>query len=77
MENNTNFPNQLPMQEVYRFAASPAGQKLIELMQQQGGSEFQKAMERAAAGDYAQAKQAIEALMADPQAQKLLKEFGR
>lgn len=77
MEKNSDFLNQLPIQEVYRFAASPAGQKLIALMQQQSGGEFQKAMELAAAGDYAQAKRAVENLMNDPQAQQLLKEFGR
>ena len=77
MENNSNHPNQPSMQEVYRLAASPVGQKLIALMQQKGGSDFQKALERAAAGDYSQAKRAIEALMADPQAQQLLKELGR
>ena len=77
MENSSKFPTQLPIQEVYRLAASPAGQKLIARMQQQGGSEFQKAMQSASAGDYTQAKRAIEKLMTDPQAQQLLKELGR
>jgi len=77
MENSSKFPTQLPIQEVYRLAASPAGQKLIALMQQHGGSEFQKAMQSASAGDYTQAKRAIEKLMTDPQAQQLLKELGR
>ena len=77
MENNSNLPNQIHMQEVLRMAASPAGQQLIALLRQQGGSEFQKAMSGAASGDYAQAKRAIEALMDDPQAKKLLKELGR
>ena len=77
MENNSNLPNQIPMQEVLRMAASPAGQQLIALLRQQGGSEVQNAMSGAASGDYAQAKRAIEALMDDPQAKKLLKELGR
>ena len=77
MENKTNLPGDLSMQEVLRLAASPAGQQLIALMRQQGGSDFQKAMSNAASGDYTQAKKAIESLLTDPQAQKLLKDLGR
>lgn len=77
MDNSSKLPNQIPMQEILRMAASPAGQQLIALMKQQGGSDFQKAMNSAAAGDYTQAKRAIESIMSDPKAQKLLKELGR
>ena len=77
MENNSNLPSNISMQEVLRMAATPAGQQLIALLRQQGGSEFQAAMSGAASGDYTQAKRAIEKLMADPQAQKLLKQLGR
>ena len=73
----TNIPNNFSMQEIMRLATSPAGQQLIAMMQQQGGSEFQKAMAKAAAGDYSQAKRAIKTMMADPKAQQLLKELGR
>ena len=71
-----NLPNNLSMQEVLRLASSPAGQQLIAMMQQKGGSDFQKAMASAATGDYSQAKKAIEALMTDPKAQQLLKQLG-
>ena len=74
---NSNFPNNLSMQEILRLASSPAGKQFIAMMQQQGGKEFQKAMANAAAGDYTQAKLAIEAMMSDPKAQQLLKELGR
>ena len=74
---NSNLPNNLSMQEILRLANSPAGKQLIAMMQQQGGKEFQKAMANAAAGDYTQAKRAIETMMADPKAQQLLKELGR
>ena len=73
MDNTTN----LPMEEVLRMASSPAGQQLIDLLRQQGGSNFQKAMASAASGNYAPAKQMINAMMTDPKAQKLLKELGR
>ena len=77
MDNKTDLPGGIPMQEVLRLAASPAGQQLIAMMRQQSGSDFQKAMSNAAAGDYTEAKRAIEKMMTDPQAQKLLKELGR
>ena len=77
MDNKTDLPGGIPMQEVLRLAASPAGQQLIAMMRQQSGSDFQKAMNNAAAGDYTQAKQAIEKMMSNPQAQKLLRELGR
>ena len=75
MENNTNLPAGLSSQDIMRMAASPAGQQLIALLRRQGGSNFQKAMANAASGNYADAKQVIESLMNDPQAQKLLKQL--
>lgn len=76
MENKQNLPNNLSMQEIMRLAASPAGQQLIAMLQQKGGSDIQKAKESAAAGDYTQAKRVIEALMRDEHAQQLLKQLG-
>lgn len=77
MDHSPKLPNQLPMQEILSLASSPAGQQLIALLRQQGGSEFQHAIERAAAGDYTQAKRAIESIMSDPKAQELLKNLRR
>ena len=71
MENQNNFS----MQDVMRMAATPAGQQLIALLRQQGGSELQDAMSSAAAGDYTKIKQALDVMMKDPQAQKLLKQL--
>jgi len=76
MDQSFNFPNQLSMQDVYRLAKSPAGQQLIALLQQQSGSDFRQVMDSASKGDYAQAKEALSHILADPQAQKLLKELG-
>lgn len=66
----------IPIQEAMKLAQSPAGQQLIQLLQQTGGNDLQAAMEKAAAGDYSQAKQAITSLMNNPEAQKLLKQMG-
>jgi hypothetical protein len=76
MEQNSKMPNQPSMQEMLRLAASPAGKQLIALMQQKGGEDLQKAMKLAATGDHMQAKKAMESVLSDPQAQKLLKELG-
>ena len=77
MDQNMKLPNSISIQEVLRLAASPAGQQLIALMQKNGGNEFKQAMQQAAAGDYTGAKRAVESLLTDPQAQRLLKELGR
>lgn len=66
----------IPIQEAMKLAQSPAGQQLIKLLQETGGKDLNTAMEKAAAGDYTQAKQAISALMNNPEAQKLLKQMG-
>lgn len=72
----TNGGNGIPIQEAMKLAQSPSGQQLIKLLQEQGGNDLQSAMEKAAAGDYSQAKQAIQALMRNPEAQKLFKQMG-
>ena len=76
MEQNPKMPNQPSMQEMLRMAASPAGKQLIALMQQKGGAELTKAQALAASGDMAKAKDALAALLADPQIRTLLKQFG-
>ena len=60
MENKPNLPGNLSMQEVLRMAATPAGQQLITMLRQQGGSDFQAAMSSAASGDYTQAKRSVD-----------------
>lgn len=75
MEKNGN--NQNPMQEAMKIAATPAGQELIKLLQQNGGDELRQAMAKASAGDYTQAKQAITSLLNSPEAKKLLEQLGR
>lgn len=75
MQNHSDNPN--PMQEAMKIASTPAGQQLMKLLRKNGGQELQEAIAKAASGDYAQAKQAISALLADPEAKKLLEQLGR
>lgn len=69
--------NQFLIQEALRLAKTPTGQQLLALLQKNGGSDLNAAMNRAAAGDYDQAKQALSALLSDPEAKKLLEQLGR
>ena len=65
-----------PVQQAMKLAQSPAGQQLIRLLQTNGGHELRAALEQAAAGNYANAQQAITSLMRDPQAQRLFEQMG-
>lgn len=73
MEQNSEFS----MQEAMRLARSPSGQQLLALLQKNGGTDLNTAMEQAAAGNYEQAKKALSSLLADPEVKKLLEQLGR
>lgn len=72
MENQSDFN----LQKAMAMAGTPAGRQLLALLQKNGGQELQQAMNRAAAGDYEAAKQALSGLLASPEAQALLKKLG-
>ena len=72
-----NQPGANPIQEAKRIAATPTGRELIRLLQKQGGTDLQQAMERAAAGDYSGAQKALSVLLQDPETKKLLEQLGR
>lgn len=75
MQNRSDNPN--PMQEAMKIASTPAGQQLMQYLRQSGGKELKQALSSAAAGNYEQAKQTIQALLSDPEARKLLDRLGR
>ena len=67
---------QIPdMGELIRMAQTPAGRKLISLLQKQSGSQLQQAVTSAAAGDYTQAREILSVLLSSPDAQALLQEL--
>ena len=71
-------PNQsLSMEDIMKLAASPAGQRLLQLLQQHDSREMQQAVQKAAKGDFTSAKQAISTLMEDPQVKEILEQFRR
>lgn len=66
----------MDISEVMRLAASPAGKKLISLLQN-SGAEMSAAMDSAAKGDYRQAKQTINAFLETPEARALMEQLRR
>ena len=66
---------QYDMSEIFRLAQSPAGQQLVSLLQRTGGKELQNAVNNASSGNYEQAMQALSSLLANPEAQALLKQL--
>lgn len=65
------------MQEALRLAKSPAGQQLLAMLQRSDAGKLQQVMDQAAAGDYAQAKETVSALLNSPEAKALLEQLGR
>ncbi len=61
------------MGQLMRLARSPAGQQLIALLQQRGGDRLSAAIALASAGDYQQAKALLSDLLAQEDAQALVK----
>lgn len=64
------------MADAAKLAQSPAGQQLFAKLQAQNGDALQKAMGHVAAGDMEKAKQAMSAMLSDPQIQALLRQLG-
>ncbi len=63
------------MSYLMKLARSPAGQQLLALLQQNGGSDLQSAVSQASAGNYDQAKLTLSSLLSTPEAQALLKKL--
>ena len=64
------------MEEAMAFANSDAGKRLFAMLQQSGSQSMQKAMDALSKGNMEQAKAALRNASADPQIQKIMKNFG-
>ena len=71
-KNSENFS----LQDIMVLANSPAGKQLISLLQQSDPSTIRAAVEQASAGDYMQAKKALEPLLASDEVKHLIKQLG-
>ncbi len=72
----SSLPKDFDPRQVSQLAASPAGKQLIALLQRSGGTELQKAITDASAGNYAQAQSVLAPLLRSPEIQALLKQLG-
>lgn len=63
------------IQQAMRLANSDAGRQLLSLLQSTQGKKLQDAMDQAAAGNYDQVKKTMQELMANDQAQQLMKKM--
>ena len=61
--------------DIMRIAQSSSGQKLIALLQKQGGNSLQTALSKASAGDYSAAKEKLSSLLASDEIKKLLNDL--
>ena len=75
MQKKSDGFNGFSMQEAMRLAQSDAGKQLLALLQTTQGDQLQTAMDQAKAGDYSNVKKTLQALLADQQAQTLLKQM--
>lgn len=63
--------------ELLKLANSPSGSKLVELMKHNTDSNLDELMNKMQAGDFTQAKEFIQRLLQQPEAQKLIKEMRK
>lgn len=64
------------MQEIMHLAKSPAGQQLLAMLQRTDSDKVQRAADLAAAGQYNQAAQTLQSMLASEEAQSLIKQLG-
>ena len=64
------------MEDVMRLAKSPAGQKLMAMLQKGDSAAVEQAVSAAKSGNYAKASQTLSAMLSSPEAQKLMEELG-
>ena len=72
LKNSDNFS----MQEAQRLANSDAGQQLLALLKQEHGTQLQRAMDQAGAGEYEKVQQTLGSMLSTPQVQALLRQLG-
>lgn len=70
-------PDKKTIQEALKLANSPAGQKLMALLQSNGGDTVDKVRQQAESGDLEQAKATLSQMLQSEAVQNLLREMGK
>ena len=66
--------NQEQMAELMKMAGTPAGRKLLHLLQKKQGPQLRKALDT---GNFESAKEIVKTFMTDPEARELLNQIRR
>lgn len=69
-----------PMPDIaalFKFAQSPAGQKLLAILQSKNASELDSLTAAAAAGNLEEAKQKLNGMLSEPETRELLKQLEK
>jgi len=75
MQKKTEGFDDFSVHKAAAMAKSEAGQQLFGLLQREHGEQLQNAMEQAKAGNFAQVKEMMEAMMTSEQVQQLMKKM--
>ena len=75
MQKNSDKTHDFSMADAMRLANSDAGKQLFALLQSTQSAQLQHTMEQASAGNLDAVRQAIQSLMASPEAMSLLKKM--
>ena len=73
MQNHAN--SNMDPAELMRMAQSPAGQRLLAMLRQNGAQELWGAMEKASGGDYRDIQKALQTFLNNPEAQALVEQL--
>ena len=65
------------MNQLMKLAASPAGQRLLSLLQNDTSIDFKKLAQSASSGNYADAKDQLSSFLSSAEITKLLKELEK
>ena len=63
------------MQEALRLSQTPAGQRLLAMLQQQYGEQLRQVINQAASGQYEEVQRKMADLLSNPEAQSLLNQM--
>ena len=65
------------MNQLMKLAASPAGQRLLSMLQNDTRIDLQKLAQSASSGNFSEAKEQLSGFLASDEANMLMKELGK
>lgn len=75
MQNQSGYPQGLPIEQIMRLADTPQGKALLSQLQQQHPQELENAIAQAQAGNYEQVKRTISDYLSSPEGKELMKKL--